>query len=68
MVTPGVNGLLAITPEEWQRAVAVLLTPQGRQMGRAGRARVEADYSVAAGARKWATILDGLQEGAARAA
>jgi glycosyltransferase involved in cell wall biosynthesis len=68
MVTPA-TGILASTPEEWQAAVARLLSDAGlrRDRGRAGRARVEAEYSVAAGARRWVELLETLEGRAARA-
>jgi glycosyltransferase involved in cell wall biosynthesis len=31
-----------------------------RRMGRAGRRRVESDYSVTAGAARWRSVLEGL--------
>jgi glycosyltransferase involved in cell wall biosynthesis len=68
MVTPEV-GILARTPEEWREGAARLLgSPQLRRaMGQAGRARVEAEYSVAAGARQWIRLLDTLEGRASRA-
>ncbi len=68
MVTPG-TGILATTPEEWRAAAARLLNDGGlrHEMGRAGRARVEADYSVAAGARRWCELIDKLEGRVARA-
>jgi len=68
MVTPE-TGALATTPEQWQAAAARLLGdgPTRRAMGAAGRARVEADYSVAAGARRWLELLGTLEGRVARA-
>ena len=43
VVTPGRNGYLAATPEEWEDRLRVLLTAddRGRSLGRAGRQLVE---------------------------
>ncbi|MCC6421438.1 MAG: glycosyltransferase family 4 protein [Gemmataceae bacterium] len=62
MVRHGVNGFLAETAADWVEAVAVLARDPGlrRTMGAAGRRRVEWDYSVTAGARRWAALLDRL--------
>jgi glycosyltransferase involved in cell wall biosynthesis len=67
MVTPGETGFLATTPDEWADAIVRLAADPGlrRRMGRAARQRVEARYSVAAGARLWRGILDGLAAEAA---
>ncbi len=48
MIHPGVDGLLASTPEEWVEAVRRLAGDLGlrRRMGRAARASVGAGYSV----------------------
>jgi glycosyltransferase involved in cell wall biosynthesis len=60
MVRHGESGFLARTPEEWGRAVGRLAgDPELRQkMGRAGRRRVEADFSVARGAARWMALLE----------
>jgi glycosyltransferase involved in cell wall biosynthesis len=64
MVRHGVNGFLAETPAEWAEAVGALAADPGLRLrlGAAGRRRVEHDYSVAAGASKWAALLDRLGE------
>jgi glycosyltransferase involved in cell wall biosynthesis len=64
MVKHGETGFLARTPAEWIEAVRRLADdPQlRRRMGRAGRRRVESHYSVAAGAARWAPLLDRLRE------
>jgi glycosyltransferase involved in cell wall biosynthesis len=64
MVRHGVNGFLAETPAEWAEAVGKLAADPAlrRRLGSAGRQRVEQDYSVAAGAGKWAALLDRLGE------
>jgi glycosyltransferase involved in cell wall biosynthesis len=62
LVQHGVNGFLAETPAEWAEAIGELAADPALRlrMGRAGRQRLEHDYSVAAGARRWAALLDGL--------
>jgi glycosyltransferase involved in cell wall biosynthesis len=69
MVRHGVNGFLAETPAEWAEAVGALAADPAlrRRLGAAGRQRVERDYSVGAGAGKWAALLDrlGAHRGAA---
>lgn len=69
LVTPGENGLLATSEDEW---VAALLRLAGdaalrARLGLAGRARVERDYSLAVCARRWALLLDELAGGPANA-
>lgn len=48
LVTHGENGFLASTEAEWREAIERLLSDPvlRRRMGAAGRARVEADYSI----------------------
>lgn len=48
IVIDGENGLLASTKAEWHEAIETLLSDPAlrRRMGAAGRARVEADYSI----------------------
>jgi glycosyltransferase involved in cell wall biosynthesis len=62
MVRHGVTGFLAETPEEWCTAIQRLAAnPElRRSLGRAGREVLENDYSVAAGAARWQTLLDRL--------
>lgn len=69
MVRHGENGYLACSPGEWVAAVARLAgDSQLRvQMGRAGRRRLDADYSVEAGAQRWLHVLGHLQGTQARA-
>jgi glycosyltransferase involved in cell wall biosynthesis len=64
MVSHGETGFLAETPAQWFEAVSRLARDPGlrRRLGRAGRRRVEADYSVAAGAERWLALLDGLRQ------
>src|SRR5262249_60525366 len=52
MVQHGVNGFLADTPEQWCDAINALAADHGlrERMGRAGRLRVETEFSVATGA------------------
>ena len=62
MVRHSETGFLAATPAQWVEAVRRLADDPGlrHQMGRAGRERVEAHYSVASGAARWIALLDGL--------
>ena len=64
LVQHGRTGFLAQTPGEWLEAVRRLTrNPDLRQrMGRAGRQRVEAAFSTAAGARRWLALLDGIKQ------
>ncbi|MBL9122678.1 MAG: glycosyltransferase family 4 protein [Planctomycetaceae bacterium] len=59
LVRPGVTGFLAETPAEWATAVATLAAdPQlRRQMGAAGRALVEREYSERITARKFVDVV-----------
>jgi glycosyltransferase involved in cell wall biosynthesis len=70
MVRPGVNGFLAEGPEQWVSAVARLAgdAELRRSMGRAGRGILEAEYSVAVGARRWLELLGRLAGGLAHSA
>ena len=63
LVRPGETGFLAQTPAQWLEAIGRLARdPQlRRRMGRAGRQRVESEFSVASGAARWLTLLDGIQ-------
>ncbi|HKB37884.1 MAG TPA: glycosyltransferase family 4 protein [Gemmataceae bacterium] len=73
MVWHGETGFLVETPQDWVDAVRYLAAdPDLRhRMGRAGRARVEAEFSVDAGAALWIKLLSDLcsgeQEGPTRA-
>jgi glycosyltransferase involved in cell wall biosynthesis len=60
LVQDGVTGLLARTSAEWVSAVEKLAGDAAlrRQMGAAGRARVERDFSLSAGGRLWRDLLD----------
>jgi glycosyltransferase involved in cell wall biosynthesis len=62
LVRHGETGFLATTPREWVEAVGRLARdPDARQrMGAAGRRRVEAEYGVAAGGRRWRAVLAAL--------
>ncbi|MBX9627069.1 MAG: glycosyltransferase [Gemmataceae bacterium] len=61
-VRDGEAGFRATTTEEWVQAVRVLAADVGlrHRLGAEGRRRVEAGYSVAAGARMWCEALDRL--------
>jgi glycosyltransferase involved in cell wall biosynthesis len=62
MVRHGETGFLTETAQEWVEAVRRLAAdPALRQrMGRAGRERIEAEFSVDAGAALWLDLLDQL--------
>lgn len=64
LVRPGETGFLARTADEWAAAVRALAADPElrRRMGAAGRRRVEAEYSVAGGAARWLTLLDGFRK------
>jgi glycosyltransferase involved in cell wall biosynthesis len=63
MVRHGESGFLVKTAEEWCQAVATLAADAKlrRRMGQAGRRRLEAEYSVAVGARRWLHLLEELR-------
>jgi glycosyltransferase involved in cell wall biosynthesis len=63
LVRHGETGFLAQTPAQWREAIGRLAhDPQlRRRMGQAGRQRVQSDFSVAAGAARWLTLLDGFK-------
>jgi glycosyltransferase involved in cell wall biosynthesis len=64
LVVPGETGFLAETPQEWADAVRRLARdPALRQsMGRAGRQRVETEFSVSSGAARWLSLLEHLSQ------
>ncbi len=59
MISPGENGYLAQTPQQWVEALTRLRwdVELRQRMGQAGRYRLESDYSVQAGARRWLEVL-----------
>ncbi|MCU0702475.1 MAG: glycosyltransferase family 4 protein [Fimbriiglobus sp.] len=59
MITHGETGLLATTTNEWVNAVRSLTNNPTlrKRLGRAGRERVEREYSVACGGRRWLEVL-----------
>jgi glycosyltransferase involved in cell wall biosynthesis len=67
LVRHGESGLLARTPAEWVEAVRLLAGDPAlrRRLGAAGRRRVEAEFSVEAGAARWLAVLGGLRRSAA---
>lgn len=69
MIRPGESGFLAQTPEEW---IEVLTRLRGNvelrhRLGQAGRSRLEIDYSVERGARRWLNVLARVEQRTARA-
>jgi glycosyltransferase involved in cell wall biosynthesis len=61
IITHGETGLLATSTDEWVDAVRTLAEDPRlrRKLGRAGRARVEREYSVVEGGRRWVEVLAG---------
>jgi glycosyltransferase involved in cell wall biosynthesis len=57
------TGLLASTPEEWNRAIERLARDPElrREMGRRGRARLRGHFSVAAGSSRWLALLSQIR-------
>jgi glycosyltransferase involved in cell wall biosynthesis len=68
LVRHGETGFLVETPAEWQEAVAWLARDPDlrRQMGAAGRRRVEADYDLTRGTAAWQRLADELAPRGAR--
>jgi glycosyltransferase involved in cell wall biosynthesis len=64
LVRHGETGFLARTPAEWVEALRRLGGDPDlrRRLGAAGRRRVEAEFSVEAGAARWLTLLSGLRK------
>jgi glycosyltransferase involved in cell wall biosynthesis len=62
LVQHGETGFLVETTQEWLEAIGRLAgDPQlRRRMGRAGRQRVESDFSTATGAAHWLSLLERL--------
>jgi glycosyltransferase involved in cell wall biosynthesis len=62
LVRDGETGFLVRTPGEWVEAVRRLAADLElrRRLGAAGRRRVEAEFSVAAGAARWLALLNQL--------
>ena len=59
IVQPGINGLLATEPAEWERALVRLISDAElrQRMGEFGRQRVETGYSLQAQAPRMLSIL-----------
>ncbi len=70
MVRHGETGFLAETPAQWVEAIGRLAHDPAlrRRLGQAARRRVEAGYSIEAGARRWLLLFEGLGLGRTRAA
>lgn len=62
VVTQGVNGFLASSPEEWREALIRLLDDPGlrQEMGRAGRQRAEQSYSLASQAPRVVSLFESV--------
>lgn len=62
IVEHGANGFLAASEQEWKIALSTLLGDAGlrQRMGRAGRAKVEADYSLAVHAPRLIEVLKSI--------
>jgi len=60
MITPGETGILATAADEWVAAVRALANDPAlrRRLGRAGRERVEREYSVLVGGQMWTEVLN----------
>lgn len=60
VIQDGVNGLWASTPEEWVEKLSYLIeNPEARwRLGQAGRATVEAHYSVRANRAKYLEVFE----------
>jgi glycosyltransferase involved in cell wall biosynthesis len=63
MIRHGENGFLAETADQWVHAIQRLVRDPElrRRMGRAGRRRVEEEFSVHSGASHWAQALHDLE-------
>jgi glycosyltransferase involved in cell wall biosynthesis len=63
MIRHGATGFLANTSQEWVEAVAKLSANCAlrKELGQAGRAIVERDYSIESGAARWLEVLEGLR-------
>ncbi|HUA31987.1 MAG TPA: glycosyltransferase family 4 protein [Candidatus Binataceae bacterium] len=60
MVKPGITGILADTTDQWIDAIARLDDPEVRQrMGRVAREFVERDFSIAAHADQFVSVIVG---------
>lgn len=62
IVDHGTTGFLATTEDEWIDAIRTLARDPElrRRMGEAGRRKVEAEYSLAHGAKLWTELLDSM--------
>jgi glycosyltransferase involved in cell wall biosynthesis len=62
IVRPGTNGWLATRPDEWEDALIAMHrdADQAARMGRAGRSRVEAEYSVKAVSGRYVELFRSL--------
>jgi glycosyltransferase involved in cell wall biosynthesis len=64
LVRHGKSGFLVETPEQWAEAIGRLTHDPDlrRQMGRAGRERIEQEFSVVMGARRWLDVLGKVEK------
>jgi glycosyltransferase involved in cell wall biosynthesis len=64
LVRHGKTGFLVETPEQWTQAIGRLTHDPDlrRQMGRAGRERIEQEFSIVTGARRWLDVLGKMEK------
>jgi hypothetical protein len=62
IVEHGVNGFLAETQEEWEAALSTLIADSDlrQQMGKAGREKVEREYSLQVTGPKLVALLKSI--------
>jgi glycosyltransferase involved in cell wall biosynthesis len=68
IIRDGENGLLASTTDEWvEKLTRLLRSPdQRRDLGLAGRATVESEYSAAKHAQRFCRIIESVASGGGR--
>lgn len=64
IVTDGINGFLADTPEEWKQRLTLLLSDAAlrKQIGKAGKQRIEEAYSVNAHAGNYMGLFSASED------